>query len=129
MAQLAIWWADPLQTLSQVLVLTLRFSLALSLTIIEKDHVLESVSHPVAIQDLGCSNNTGTSCVTKFPSFPTNGALELRSRFSSELRHYHVCSKEGQREAGARENLDTLVNFIVNNKMTVTVQLFCKRVQ
>ena len=33
MAQPAIWWANPLQTLSQGLVLTLRFSLALSLTI------------------------------------------------------------------------------------------------
>ena len=31
-----------------------------------KDQVLDYVSHPGALQDLGCSNNTGTSCVTKF---------------------------------------------------------------
>ena len=35
-------------------------------TSMPKDQVLDYVSHPVAIQDLGCSNNTGTSCVTKF---------------------------------------------------------------
>ena len=31
-----------------------------------KDQVLDYMSHPVALQDLGCFNNTGTSCVTKF---------------------------------------------------------------